>query len=350
MTRLPAYCSYVCPKLDALLDDYDKDSDGESDTDESEFADEDESSYASETENQDETGGGDDDDDGMDTMEDDDDDEEVSVSKNGGRRSICTAMMELLRAFPVQEGGGAARQGVIEYKKMGSSSRAKSSSSTTTATGGGMVYAIQTALPTKTFQDDDKKEHPLAEMKPCDMLHTILTEQGFSSEPVSYTKLPADFFLPVTPDRVQAYDPTVLSAVRNHDLVTLRRLHAQGYPLQCCNAFGESLIHTVARRGYADLMEFLVHDAQVSVRVCCDSGRTVLHDACWNASPNFDCIALIVQACPDLLLVADNRQLTPLAYVPKDAWGDWCSFLQDHPEWLIPRQIIHKVNADLYFL
>jgi hypothetical protein len=338
MTRLPVYCSYVCPKLDALLDDYDKDSDGESDTDESEF-DEDESSYASETENQDETEGGD----GTETMDDDgENDGDGSVVKHG-RRNICTAMMDLLRAFP--DGGGATRQGVIEYKNNVSSSQLKSS-----AASGGMVYAIQTTLPTQTFQDDDKKEHPLAEMKPCDMLNTILTQQGFSTEPVSYKQLPADFFLPVTPDRVQAYDPAVMSAVRNHDLTTLRRLYAQGYNLQCCNAFGESLIHTVARRGYADMMHFLLHEAKISLRVCCDSGRTVLHDACWNASPNFECIALIVQACPDLLLIMDNRQLTPLAYVPKDAWGDWCSFLQEHPDWLVPRQIIHKVNADLYFL
>lgn len=347
MTRLPAYCSYVCPKLDAMLDDYDKDSDGESDTDESEF-DEDESSYASETEHQDET---EERDDGTETMDEEENDgDHVSVSKNGGRRNICTAMMELLRAFPVQDGGGAARQGVIEYKKTGSSSQQKSSTTAGSSGGGGMVYAIQTALPTQTFQDDDKKEHPLAEMKPCDMLNSILTQKGFSTEPVSYKDLPANFFLPVTPDRVLAYDPTVMSAVRNHDLATLRRLYAQGYNLQCCNAFGESLIHTVARRGYADMMHFLLQEANISWRVCCDSGRTVLHDACWNASPNFACIALLVQACPDLLLVADNRQLTPLAYVPKDAWGDWCSFLQERSEWLVPRQIIHKVNADLYFL
>lgn len=333
-SSLTKYCNLVCPKkVDALLDDYDKNSDSEYDSDcsdESSTYDSDsdqESDDSDEEEDAEEAAANeasDDEDLSQEDDDDDDSDDDESVDR-GGRKNLCSAVMDLLRAFPVE----SKKQGILEYTP-----------TKKTLGGGSIVYAIQTALPTQTFQDDDKREHPLANTNPNDMLKSILESRGYSAKAVSYRALPTDFFLPVTKEMISSYNNTVMAAVRRNDLPAIQRLYEDGQNMQCCNAFGESLIHTVARRGYPEMLDYLVNQAGVSLRIKCDSGRTVLHDACWNPSPNFDCMRIILQECPDLFLVADNRNHTPLAYAPKDSWGDWCTFLKGNPTLLEPREIV----------
>lgn len=91
------------------------------------------------------------------------------------------------------------------------------------------------------------------------------------------------------------------------------------------------MLHAAARRGAASVVRFLLEECgDVPVKVRCDYGRTVLHDACWtvHAPQNWDCIELLLDACPDLLFVRDCRGSTPLQYVPREHWGDWCRFLR----------------------
>jgi hypothetical protein len=75
----------------------------------------------------------------------------------------------------------------------------------------------------------------------------------------------------------------------------------------------------------------------VSLRVCCDQGRTALHDAAWTGQPNFDAIRILLLDCPDALLLQDNRNFTPLDFVPKDAHEDWNAFLLANRDLVLPK-------------
>jgi len=50
-------------------------------------------------------------------------------------------------------------------------------------------------------------------------------------------------------------------------------------------------------------------------------------DACWTPDPNFEVVALLLNADRHLVMVADSRASLPLAYIHEDLWGRWCNFL-----------------------
>ena len=52
--------------------------------------------------------------------------------------------------------------------------------------------------------------------------------------------------------------------------------------MDCFNRFGESLLNIACRRGFEDIVAYLLEQESVSVRHCDDCGRTPLHDACWH--------------------------------------------------------------------
>merc|ERR1712154_754735 len=89
----------------------------------------------------------------------------------------------------------------------------------------------------------------------------------------------------------------------------------------------ESVVHTACRRGAAEVLRFFMDEAGVSVRVKCDCGRTPLHDACWTHRPNFELIKMLITECPDLLIITDNRNFTPLQYVRQEQYPEWRAFL-----------------------
>jgi ankyrin repeat protein len=105
------------------------------------------------------------------------------------------------------------------------------------------------------------------------------------------------------------------------------------------NKFGESILHLACRHGKTGIVEFLMFQAGSSPRVICDSGRTPMHDACWTATPNFECIRLVLKEVPDLLLIADKRGFTPLVYLPRDTWGEWSDFLERNRDILAPKYL-----------
>jgi len=158
-------------------------------------------------------------------------------------------------------------------------------------------------------------------------------------EPVSFVKsclkahcVNADindtaYFLEPTNEHLAAYEPDVIEAIRSNDIEYLRSVKAEGRSLQGCNRFGESLIHLACRRSSMDIVAFLVADGYVCLRVKDDVGRTPLHDACWKKEPNFALVDLILDAEPELLLVADKRGHTPLEYVRREHWGQWIQYL-----------------------
>jgi hypothetical protein len=158
---------------------------------------------------------------------------------------------------------------------------------------------------------------------------------------ISYKTVPSlsvtDFFTKPS----ESYDLNLIQAVRTEDLDTLRLKTSLGQTMQCANQFGHTLLHTAARRGATDIVRFFLTEANdVTPKVVCDMGRTPLHDACWTASPNFEIIEMLLDSSPDLLFLTDIRGFTPMAYVPKEHWQDWCFFLEQRgAEKLQPREL-----------
>ena len=182
-------------------------------------------------------------------------------------------------------------------------------------------------------------------MKPDEKLQSLWKQQGLSTQYHSYNSL-SQFFLPVQPEHIAAFSNEIVKAVRNKDLAAVQALHQKNNTntttratLQCCNKFGESIVHMACRQSSPEVLAYLMHTANVSIRVCCDSGRTPLHDACWTTSPNFDIIILLLEQCPDLLKVTDKRGFTPLSYVPRDKWGEWCDFLEQNADLIKCREL-----------
>jgi len=177
----------------------------------------------------------------------------------------------------------------------------------------------------------------------------LYSEQGLKIEPAR----DQTYFIKPTQDMIESYDKDVLKAVRQKDLAMLRTLHTNGKNLQCCNRFGESLIHMACRNGLADIVRFLVKEAKVSLYVRDDYGRTPAHDACWTVKPNLDLMEFLIQEAPELLGLSDVRGHTPFAYARKNHWGKWMDFLLKHDKQMLipssskkqPMNVVSSLNT-----
>lgn len=136
-----------------------------------------------------------------------------------------------------------------------------------------------------------------------------------------------NFFIEQSYDE-SGYDFEVIAAIRNQDIATLRAIHRSGRSLQCANRFGESLLHMACRRGFDEVVDFLIHEAGVSVRIRDDYGRTPLHDACWTATPNFKLVEMLILESPELLWIRDKRNDAPLHYARREHWQEWNNFIR----------------------
>lgn len=177
-----------------------------------------------------------------------------------------------------------------------------------------------------------------APIKPDDRLKAILKAEGKTIEYCPYSSL-NEFFLKVEPQHIQAFQQDIISAVRGKSVENLKALANEGKMLQCCNKFGESIVHMACRQSSTEVLEFLMTEAKVNIRVCCDSGRTPLHDACWTTNPNFGTIKRLLKECPDFLKIKDKRGFSPLAYVPHGQWGQWGDFLEKNKDLLVFREL-----------
>jgi hypothetical protein len=85
---------------------------------------------------------------------------------------------------------------------------------------------------------------------------------------------------------INAYDLESVRAIQKSDIETLRSMVRDGKSMNASNRFGESLIAMACRRGNAEVVQFLIREAEVRLDIIDDYGRTPLHDACWTALPN----------------------------------------------------------------
>lgn len=143
-----------------------------------------------------------------------------------------------------------------------------------------------------------------------------------------------NFFSPGTEEQIAAYTSDVVSAARTNNVEALKELTAQGKTLNCLNRFGESLVHMACRRGFYEMVDFLLEQPGVSVRIVDDCGRTVLHDCCWNPSPQLEICKRVMELEPALFLVSDRRGFTPFQYARPEHWKAWRHFLFENRETL----------------
>jgi ankyrin repeat protein len=172
--------------------------------------------------------------------------------------------------------------------------------------------------------------------KPTEFLVEVFKQNGFSQD---YVRSNANSkFVTPTPAMVQAYTMEASKAVRDNDLDKLRELYYSGAVLECCNRFGESLVHVACRRGHTRIVKFLVEEVKASVHFVDDLKRTPLHDACWTSEPNFEIVDVLLRAAPEHVLCADKRGHTPFDYARKTHWKQWARFLSERRSLLRPKE------------
>ena len=155
-------------------------------------------------------------------------------------------------------------------------------------------------------------------------------------------------FVSVTDEQKQTYNNEVVNAVYNQDIDALRRVHNQeGKSLQTSNQFGETLLHLACRRGYLDVVRFLVEETDHSLWVHDEQGKTPLHLACRSAKSgdmyrtSFALVNYILRMDHDMLFCADTRGHAPLDHVPRNQWKEWIDFLQTkNLQTLMPRRLL----------
>lgn len=167
------------------------------------------------------------------------------------------------------------------------------------------------------------------------LLKLIEAQFGISVKPRSGLDLGDDYFIPVTEKQQAAYTLEVLTPARDNDVETLHKLVQERgrQVVDCSNRFGESLLNLGCRRGFTELVEFLLSkEVDLNVRIKDDFGRTPMHDACWHPKPQLDICSWLMKKDPSLLLVTDKRGSTPFQYARAEDWPTWRQFLFDNRE------------------
>jgi ankyrin repeat protein len=184
----------------------------------------------------------------------------------------------------------------------------------------------------KTFQTEIP---PLIQtvVSPQSFLEKMMQARGYST--ASFRSVDGGYYCKPTSLQVASYGVKIIQAIRTSDGDLLKRMLDCSISPNACNAFGESAVHMVCRRGHHKLLKILV-DAGCSLQVADDFGRTPLHDACWTVEPSFDCVELILNADSRLLNIVDCRGSPPLSYIRREHWKQWIEFLESKADWYWP--------------
>ena len=173
-------------------------------------------------------------------------------------------------------------------------------------------------------------------IKPSDYVRSAFKANGFVVDEVKIEAQKS--FIKPTKEMLEAYQPEVLNCVRRNELVELQKLHKAGLLMNCCNKFGESLLHLACRRGYTSIVRYLVEEVKVNVHIRDDYLRTPLHDACWTTQPEYELVDVLLKAAPAHMVLEDARGFTPFDYVRREHHGKWLRFLWERKDSLHPRQ------------
>jgi hypothetical protein len=159
---------------------------------------------------------------------------------------------------------------------------------------------------------------------PHEFLMHQLQHRGYPTH--LYSSLACGYLCHPTPLQLASYGTYITSRqVLEEDTTLLTKMLRAGISPNPCNKFGESLMHTVCRRGHSRALSILLRHG-ASVQVTDDYGRTPLHDACWRSqdlSTSFDLVTQILLHDPHLICVADKWGKPPLDYIPMALHQEW---------------------------
>lgn len=175
-------------------------------------------------------------------------------------------------------------------------------------------------------------------IKPIEVIQKALSLRGLDSSIKPCLEVDTGYFHKNTQENFDSYSQDAVDAVRSNDVARLRRIHNEGKSLQCCNRFGESLIHLACRRSEKEVVDFLINEGCVSLRVRDDYGRTPMHDACWRTEANIDLLDILIQREPELMMMSDKRGHTPLDYARREHWKVLIPFLLKRADTFQPVQ------------
>lgn len=169
-----------------------------------------------------------------------------------------------------------------------------------------------------------RKWDAFSPVSPDVFLAKLLDSRGYDSTTIpaitsSMRKSP-------TPQQLNDYDVAIIRSIRSSNLDDLRVMVKSGKCMSACNRFSESIVHLASRSAEFHILDFIIRNGG-DTSVVDDYGRTPLHDACWRPEPRFDVVTLLLDTNVDLIRVVDVRGSSPLNYVRKEHWLQWCAFI-----------------------
>jgi hypothetical protein len=174
-------------------------------------------------------------------------------------------------------------------------------------------------------------------------MDAMIRSQGYSTR--RFQTLQSAYYTKPTPLQRASYDVYMIDCVKAFDHDVLTAVMEVGLSPNPCNAYAESLVHMVSRRGDAKALQILI-DNGCNLQVADDYGRLPLHDCCWAADPAFEVADIILAADPRLFYMADARGAVPLSYVRKEHWPLWIEYLESKKDKLWPTRDIKKVGEE----
>jgi len=196
--------------------------------------------------------------------------------------------------------------------------------------GNRMVFALQTKSAMESHAHHANAESNIP--KPVETLTKLLEARGLTFT----TRKSIDNKHLFTEGCVSSHTLELMNAVRHNDMAVIRQLWERGHNFQSSNRFGESVVHSAARRGSLQVLVFFKEMANVSLRCACHQGRTPLHDACWTGQPEFGVIRYLLRDFPESLYLTDTRGFTPLDFIPREAHEEWNEFLEENIDLCLP--------------
>jgi ankyrin repeat protein len=176
---------------------------------------------------------------------------------------------------------------------------------------------------------------PSSDLDPEQHLLELLKARGYPS--CKHSAFTRGLCAQPSQKQIANYDFAIGAALRTDDLQALQQLLNEGRSLDACNKFGESTCHIACRRSSAATLQLVLQHGG-SLQRADDMGRLPLHDTCWATEPRFDLVRINLDVDSTLLLTEDKRGNTPLRYVKRSHWPQWCEFLTDVVDQYWPKQ------------
>ena len=174
-------------------------------------------------------------------------------------------------------------------------------------------------------------------ISPQAYLDAMIRKRGYLTR--RYKTLKTGYYSKPSELQKASYHVHLIGLARMEDEEGFRAVMSSGISPNPCNQHGESLVHTICRKGSHNLLKIML-ECGTQVQVSDDYGRTPLHDACWASKPAFETVKLLLRKDLRLLHMTDARDAVPLSYVKKEDWKYWIEFLDAHKDEFWPKRDI----------